>query len=111
MLIPAPARRRTPVPWLPVLSVMILAGLLASPGVGATANEVQGGGFEEPAKARHGERIEPPGFTIEGGEAKVTRFVGPAPHAQAVGLKTGGALELVLDIPTPPSVTTIAPEG
>ena len=99
---------------VPARITVVLAALLAlvlAHGTRAAANELKGGGFEEPAKARHGERIEPPGFTLEGGDAKLTRFVAPAPHERAVGLKSDGALEITLTIPKPPTVKKIAPDG
>ena len=92
------------------LALLLAVVLLLMPT--ASANDLPGGGFEAPQKARAGTAIDLPDIPVTGARNGVTRFVGPPPHERAIALQRGATLEATVSVPKEmPAAAKIAPEG
>jgi hypothetical protein len=97
-------------PGLCLVLLLALSPWASSPR--AVANDLVGGDFEKPEKARQGETIELEGFVSAGSKNAVTRFLAPPPHERAVALLRGASLEATVTVPaTMPAADKVPAEG
>ena len=91
---------------------ILLAFLLLLAGAGsAQALPIKNGNFAAPKAAKHGERVQPPGFQLQGKVKRVTRFHAAPPHDAALALGNGAVLLYEVLLPQPAAPKKLDPAG